>query len=395
MPAANEHETSRHDSLADRRRIAATIAEFVALALLLVIDFEVGSRVLIAQPGTEFIAGALATAIVAIVVAVLVLARRRLPTRVTVTAVFAVSLAASVVSGLVGSPALSLTETAALAVITVFGVRESSVRGSVVIGACALVVALAAVLLRVGLDTTVILTALLLWACAIAGGVAGRYLLRRRESAMDAARREERMELARELHDVVAHQVTGIVVQAQAAIAVAHTDPSRVSEALSTIESVGTEALAGMRRMVGAIRDDADRGAPLTVRYDLGDIPSLIDRFDPGRERTTLRFDTAGVTLPPGTGESAYRVVREALTNVRRHAPEGVTRVTVRVIDSDLVLEIGNDGVRTRSGEPGARGFGLTGMAERVAALGGRMRAGADEPGSWNVWVALPLEVTR
>lgn len=383
----------RHVFPPGRRGVAIAIAEFLALALFLVIDFEVGAR--LAEPGIEFISGALATAAVAIVAAVLVLARRRLPTRVTVAAVFTVSLAASAVSALVGSPALSLTEAAALTAITVFAVRESSLRGAIVAGGAALIVALAAVLLRVAPDTTIILTALLLWACAIAGGVVQRYLLRRRESAADAARRDERMELARELHDVVAHQVTGIVVQAQAAIAVARTDPDLVGEALASIETAGTEALAAMRRMVGAIRDDVDRGAPLTPRYELTDIPGLVDRFDAGRARTTLHFEADDATLPPGVGESAYRVVREALTNVRRHAPHAITRVSVRVIESDLVLEVGNDGVRARSSAPGSTGFGLTGMSERVAALGGRMRAGADEPGSWNVWVSLPLEVPR
>lgn len=377
------------------RQAAARTAEFVLLALLLVVDFELSARLLAPEPGVEFIVGALTTAVVAIVAAVLALARRSMPTRVTVAAVFTVSLLASVVSVSAGSPSLSLTETAALVVITVFGMRESSARGAFIVGAAALVVTLAAVLLRVGFDFTVVLLALLVWGCAVTAGIAGRYVLMRRVSAVNANRRAERMELARELHDVVAHQVTGIIVQAQAANAVARTDPERVAEAFSAIESAGTEALSGMRRMVGAIRDEADRDVPLTVPYGLADIPALVDRFDPGRKRTMLRFEDADSPMPPGIGESAYRVVQEALTNVRRHAPEGIARVSVRVIGSELVLEISNDGVRARLIDPGSRGFGLTGMAERVSALGGTMRAGPNEVDSWNVRVSLPLDTAR
>jgi len=386
-------EMERRGSRSDRIRIAVRAAEFLVLALLLVIDFEVGARA--SDSGDEALVGALATAFVAVAVAVLTLARRRMPTPVVVAAVFAVSVLASVVSVAVGSPSLSLTETAALVVITVFGVRGSSARGAIVVSAAALVVAASAVLLRVEFDATVVLLAALIWVCAVTGGIATRYLRMRRETAEDEARRAERMELARELHDVVAHQVTGIVVQAQAAIAVAHTDPARAAEAFSAIESAGTEALSGMRRMVGAIRDDADRDSPLTVPYGLDDIPGLVDRFDPGRERTTLRLDAPSAPMPPGVGESAYRVVREALTNVHRHAPEAITRVSVRVIDAELVLEIDNDGVRSRPIDGGSGGFGLTGMRERVAALGGRMRAGAEEAGTWTVWVALPMDAAR
>ncbi|PWV58079.1 signal transduction histidine kinase [Nocardiopsis sp. L17-MgMaSL7] len=361
------------------------------LVVLLVVDFELGARLLVGESGGEVVAAGLSTALVAIVVAVLALARMSLPPRVTVTSAFVVSLLASAISAAAGTPLLALTESAALMVITVLGLRESSPRGAVIVGAVALVVTVAAVS-RLSFDATVVLLALLAWGCVIAVGIAGRYLTMRRESALEAARRAERMELARELHDVVAHQITGIVVQAQAALTVARTDPESVAEGFSAIESAGTEALAGMRRMVGAIRDEADPGAPLTVAYGLADIPDLVDRFDPGRQRTTLRLEATDSPVPPGIGESAYRVVREALTNVRRHAPEGFTRVSVRAIDSELVIQIGNDGVRARSINSGSSGFGLIGMAERVDTLGGKMRAGPDESDSWSVWVSLPLE---
>lgn len=394
MTSQNHDSDGPQRSGSVRMSTLARAAEFLVLAGLLIVDFELGAHLVTERGGDPVVAG-LSTALVAIVVAVLALARRILPFRVTMATALGVSLLASVVSAVIGVPLLSLTEAAALIAITVLGLRESSSRGAVFVGAAALFVAVAGVVLRLGFDVTVVLVALLVWGCAIAAGIAGRYVTMRRESALEAARREERMELARELHDVVAHQVTGIVVQAQAALVVARTNPDRVAEAFSAIESTGTEALAGMRRMVGAIRDETTPDAPLTVPYELSDIPALVDRFDSGRQRTVLHFEEVDSPIPPVIGESSYRIVREALTNVRRHAPEGFTRVSVRVIDSELVIEVGNDGVRARSMHPGSRGFGLTGMAERVNTLGGRMHAGPDESDSWKVWVSLPLGVAK
>lgn len=377
-----------------RWRVLAGAAEFGVLALLVAVDFELGAR-LVVDPDTSFIAGALATAFVAIVIAGLALARRVMPIGVAVGSAFSVSLLASMVSVPVGSPALSLTETVAIIVLTISGIRGCARRGAIIVGAAALAVTLGGVLLRLGFAVTFVLLALLLWGCSVAGGLAGRYMLTKRESAVEAARRAERMELARELHDVVAHQVTGIVVQAQAAIAVAHSDRARVTEALESIEAAGAEALLGMRRMVGAMREESDVGSPLTVQYALADIPALVERFDPGLTRTTLSFEEPNEAIPPGVGESAYRVVREALTNVRRHAPEGNTRVTVEAAGGQLLIEIDNDGVHGGTRMPGSRGFGLTGMAERVTALGGTMRAGAVEDDTWSVRVTLPMVEER
>ena len=373
-------------------RAIATAAEVVVLGALLMVDFEIGSRAVSAITDDDIVVGAVATAFVAIIVAVLAFVRRMARTSVVVAAGFAVSLAASVVAVWLPPPTLSLTEGTALVVLTVSGVRAASSRGAIVVGAAALAVGAGIVLLRVEFDAAAILLVLLVWGAALASGIVGRYRAQRRESAVEEARRAERMELARELHDVVAHQVTGIVVQAQAAIAVARTDPARATEGLAAIESAGSEALAGMRRMVGAMRNETDRAAPLTVSYEISDIPALVKRFDPEGERATLQLDDLADPLPPGVAESAYRVVREALTNVRRHAPEGTTHVSVRVIDAELVIVVTNDGVRVRASDPRTAGFGLTGMAERVAALGGTMHAGPDEPGSWTVRAALPLE---
>src|SRR5699024_7169905 len=160
------------------------------------------------------------------------------------------------------------------------GGRDPSTPGILVTGAAALTVGLLAVLLRIGSAPTVVSLALLVWACAIAVGLAGRQLRRRRERAEEDHRRAERLELARELHDVVAHQVGGIVVQAQAATAVPALDPGRAAEVFTAIESAGLEALEGMRRMVGAIREESAEDASPTVPYGLGDIPGLVEAVD-------------------------------------------------------------------------------------------------------------------
>lgn len=370
--------------------------ELLLLALLLAVDFELGTRFMGPDPGAEEIAGALATALVAVIGAVLALLRRVLPPRVVVASVLGLSLLASVLAVVSDHLAPSLTETAAVLVAAVVGIRsEPALRGGVLVGAAALLTVLAAVLLRLGAEVSAVLLGVLVWGCAVAAGTAARHVRGRQASAVEEARRAERQELARELHDVVAHQVSGIVVQAQAAIAVAGKDPGRAAEALSSIEAAGSEALAGMRRMVGAIRDESGDGSPLTVPYGLADIPALVDRFDPGRERTALALEAGDASLPPGIGESAYRIVREALTNVRRHAPGARTRVSVRRPGTDLLLEICNDGVHKRAVGPRPTGYGLTGMAERVALLGGTLQAGPDTPGTWCVRASLPAEAAR
>ncbi|WP_432456555.1 sensor histidine kinase [Cellulomonas iranensis] len=379
-----------------RSRAATTALELVALAGLLVVDLELGARLAPGTPGGADVAGALVTALVAVVVAVVALVRRQLPWWLATGGVLAVSTVGSLVCAVVGSPSPSLTEAAALVVVTASGVRAAPTsRAAAGTGAAALVAVVGGVVLRVGPQATPVLLAVLVWGCAVVAGVAGRAVRTRRASALEEARRAERAELARELHDVVAHQVTGIVVQAQAAVAVARTDPARATQAFEAIQAAGAEALAGMRRMVGAIREDAGPDAPVTVRYDLADIAPLIDRFDAGRGRTTSRVEVPDAPLAPGIGESAYRIVREALTNVRRHAVDPSTHVCVRVVDDALRLEVGNDGVRPGSAPRGSGGFGLTGMAERVAALGGTLHAGADEADTWVVRVEIPAAVTR
>ncbi|MEV8511052.1 histidine kinase [Dactylosporangium sp. NPDC051484] len=211
-------------------------------------------------------------------------------------------------------------------------------------------------------------------AVAIAGvGLWLRAADARRARALAAARRAQRLELARDLHDLVAHEITGIVVEAQAA----QVAPEAGSH--ERIEAAGQRALAAMDDMVAALRADEDATPRV---YGLADLPGVVSRFGGG---ATLEIEP-GVGLSVAAGTAAYHVVIEALTNVRRHAPAGAG-VRVR-LSAAGVLTIDNDGSaedRDTSAIPrSGGGSGLAGLAERVRAVGGEVRAGP-HAGGWRV----------
>jgi signal transduction histidine kinase len=219
--------------------------------------------------------------------------------------------------------------------------------------------------------------------------------------AMDSVRAEQRAEFARDLHDFIAHHVTGIVVQAQGARFIAEQDPQRVLLALEQIEAAGAETMASMRRMVGVLRDPhASPDAPLTPLAGVDELGPLLDQFSTaGEVLARLHVDGSTVGLPVEVSTSAYRVVMEALTNIRRHAKDArVADVWVRRTPDWLLVRVANDGAPPRAALPReAPGYGLVGLTERVRAVGGRITAGPGIDGGWVVDAALPLdqEVTR
>ncbi|ANZ41557.1 hypothetical protein BBK82_42015 [Lentzea guizhouensis] len=202
-------------------------------------------------------------------------------------------------------------------------------------------------------------------------------------AAQDRARRDERLDMARELHDVVAHHVTGMLVQAQAAVVVAERDKSKACELLPGIVGGGTDALGAMRAMVRTLRDN---GAATATGDLTADLRQLVEKSGlPVRTSIELAGD-----VRPELGRSVLRLVQEALTNVRKHA-HGATEVEVdvRLTATAVLLSVVDDG---RTGPVHAGGFGLVGMRERVDELGGRFFAGATGEG-WLVTAELPLEV--
>jgi signal transduction histidine kinase len=206
------------------------------------------------------------------------------------------------------------------------------------------------------------------------------------------------MALARELHDVVAHHVTGIVVQAQAALMVAENNPGVAVPALEKIERSGTEALKAMRTLVGSLRDGTaawaagDTGMAEQATTDLaGDLAGLAENFT--GPPVELELDLPD-QLPHEVGRSVLRLVQESLTNVGKHAPDAsVVRVLVAVTLSDILhIRVADDGTQ-RPADPagGSGGYGLVGMRERVELLGGRFDAGPSGYVGWSVEAWLPL----
>ncbi|XVU21953.1 sensor histidine kinase [Actinoplanes sp. CA-054009] len=232
-------------------------------------------------------------------------------------------------------------------------------------------------------------------AAAIGAGIYLRILESSRQRAVDAVRAEQRAEFARDLHDFIAHHVTGIVVQAQGARFIAEQDPKRVLLALEQIEEAGAETMASMRRMVGVLRDPSSSpDAPLAPVAGLGELPILLDQFNSaGGATARIHVDGDAEGLPVEVSTSAYRVVMEALTNVRQHAPAAqVADIWVRRTPDWLLVRVANDGVPARAATPRDRpGYGLVGLTERVRAVGGRITAGPGIEGGWVVDAAFPI----
>lgn len=201
-----------------------------------------------------------------------------------------------------------------------------------------------------------------------------------------AIRAEQRAEFARDLHDFVAHHVTGMVVLAQGARRIVERDPARAGDALERIEHAGGEAMNAMRSMVGMLRTP-EEGAPIAPLAGISDLGDLVERF--GEPQARLRVEGPVDDLPVEVTSSVHRVVMEALTNVRRHASEA-TRVDVSVLTSEdwVTVRVVNDG---RPARGDGKGFGLLGLTERVQALGGRIKAGPGIDGGWVVDAALPI----
>jgi signal transduction histidine kinase len=232
------------------------------------------------------------------------------------------------------------------------------------------------------------------WAGAAGFGVWLRYLDHRRESALESVRREERLELARELHDVVAHHVTGMVVQAQAARFAGPDHPASAESALASIESAGAETLTAIRRLVGLLRDPGDAAGAGCASEP---IDQLVRRF--GRHGPTVDLHLpdglAGAAWPPEIVSTVYRIVQESLTNVARHAPAARSvAVTVTQDRHQVTVEVTDD-APPAAARPARvpTGYGLIGMRERVEALGGRLQAGPLASAGWAVRASLPFSV--
>ncbi len=206
-----------------------------------------------------------------------------------------------------------------------------------------------------------------------------------------AAVGEERARIARELHDVVAHSVGVMVVQAQGAQRMLDRDPERAREALAAIETTGRTALTEMRRSLGVLRHpDVDPAAPREPQPGLSGLAALVEQARRNGLAVELVTEGEPAPLPSGVDLSAYRIVQEALTNTLKHAGPVPARVAVRYRDELLELEISDDGGPERAVADGA-GQGLVGMRERVALYGGELHAAPRPEGGFVVRASLPI----
>lgn len=271
---------------------------------------------------------------------------------------------------------------------------------SVALGAAVTAMALLLLLLR---DPRPFVAAELVFPLAYFGAAtaAGRLVRGRDQHAqalLDAAAREaaareravlaeERARIARDMHDVVAHSVSLLVVQAESAAAVLPHDPARAATQVERVADSGRQALDELRRVLGVLR--APAAAEVIAQPGLPDLDTLAAAVIGTGRTVRLEVEPGLEDVPPGLQLSAYRVVQEALTNAVRHGDAQQIDVSVRRSGSQLVVEVVDDGP---GGDAGADGHGLAGMRERMRAYGGRLEAGPRADGGWRVRAIAPLE---
>jgi signal transduction histidine kinase len=213
-----------------------------------------------------------------------------------------------------------------------------------------------------------------------------------RDAQAQIAAAAERARIARELHDVVAHNVSVMVVQADGASYTIDTDPDRAREALGAIAGTGRQALAEMRRLLGVLRQEKDGTDPGRAPLPgIGQLGELLEHTRAAGLAVGLTVEGVPRPLPDGAALAAYRIVQESLTNTRKHAgPMATAQVTLRYLEDALVLRITDDGPGPVSASDGG-GHGLTGMRERVAIYGGWVQAGPKAGGGFQVTARLPF----
>ncbi|WP_251059893.1 sensor histidine kinase [Streptomyces sp. ISL-100] len=213
-----------------------------------------------------------------------------------------------------------------------------------------------------------------------------------RQAAEKRRADEERLRIARELHDVLAHSISVINVQAGVGLALLDTDPEQARSALATIKAASKEALGEVRQVLDTLRAPGD--APRSPAPGLDRLTELVEQASGAG--LTVEVVTEGVRsgLPPGADLAAFRIIQEALTNVVRHSGSRTARVRLGYAPDRLDLRIDDDGPAT-GGDAGGSGNGLVGMRERAAALGGTIEAGPRPDGGFRVEATLPYRAAR
>lgn len=215
---------------------------------------------------------------------------------------------------------------------------------------------------------------------------------RERETEALRAVAEERTHIARELHDIVGHSLSVMTVQTSGVRRVLEPRQQREREALLAVERTGREALAEMRRVVGALRDAAE-GPALTPRPSLSRVDTLVAQVREGGLPVNLEIEGEPIALPAGVDLTAYRLIQEGLTNTTKHAAARHADVRVRYDRDHVVIDVCDDGRGVDGSEPSANGsgHGLVGMRERVSIYGGELEAGPRPGGGFRLHARLPV----
>ncbi|HEY1703439.1 MAG TPA: sensor histidine kinase [Trebonia sp.] len=329
--------------------------------------------------------------------------RRRYP-----VAVLGATLAAALVAEPVGHADTAWFPVIVALFAAVQARRRAAVIGSLVIGYLASVWPPWLIGSRGHTPVTVALALLcgllaLLSAAEVAQAAAQRRLATRRIREQELLRiaGEERMRIARDLHDVVAHHISVINVQANTALHLAARHPERATEALATINDVSRKALAELRSVLGVLRADGD-GAPRAPAQGLADLDTLVSNMAGAGLEVRIETEGSRVPLPASTGLAAYRIIQEALTNSARHSGASRTSVRVRYRGSEVEIEVDDEGTAgSRPPQPAGTGpagtgpagtgSGIVGMSDRARALGGRLTAGPRPGGGFRVTAVLPV----
>jgi signal transduction histidine kinase len=213
--------------------------------------------------------------------------------------------------------------------------------------------------------------------------------LRDREERLRAAAADERRHVARELHDVVAHAVSVMVVQAGAARQVVRTSPAQAEDSMLAVETTGRDAMNELRRFLGTLTDD-DEAAGLAPQPGIAEIAALLERVREAGLPASLEVDGVPRSIPSSLEVAVYRIVQEALTNALRYARRAATLVRLSWESEQLRVEILDDGPAAAAAE--GTGRGLVGMRERATLVGGRLEAGPRIGGGYAVRAWLPID---
>jgi signal transduction histidine kinase len=297
---------------------------------------------------------------------------------------------ACLVAAAVGAPELAAVLTIQLwgdfvpLLVAAYSVARYAPARQAALGGGLLAAAVAIVELRVPVSGT---TANIpfIWVPVCAALAAGRALRVREHRHAETSDRER---IARELHDIVAHCVTVMVVQAGAAEDLIDRDPQAAREPLQAIQETGREAVAELRRMLGLLRGETATPA-LTPQPGTAELDELAAQIDAAGLPVRLRIAGAPRPLPPGIELAGYRIIQEALTNALKHARARAATVSLRYGAQWLEIEVSDDG---HGGSPNGHGHGLIGMRERAALYSGELEAGPGPDGGFRVRARLPVE---